>query len=175
MPSLSLSNEHECHNCPLRLSHEVDDRNANEQVNTVQESTSHAWCTTVQEEDNSKLEEFQIVFGNDAKASNTPVAAQHGELVAYTNDFPVREEVNTTPVESTTKVYVDSAASSHVVSEASLISKHVVKRTDCSVRIKGSCGTSSATKKGTLKFGLKNDKEETIPVRMEVLLVPNLQ
>ena len=57
------------------------------------------------------------MFGNDAKASNTPVAAQHGELVAYTNAFPAREEVNTTPVESTTKVYVDSAASNHTVSK----------------------------------------------------------
>ena len=52
-----------------------------------------------------------------------------------------------------TTVYVDSAASSHMVSDESFISKHVVEKAICSVRIKGSCGTSSAFKKGTLKFG----------------------
>ena len=36
------STEHRWHNCQLRLSHEAEDQNANEQVNAVQESTLHA-------------------------------------------------------------------------------------------------------------------------------------
>ena len=73
-----------------------------------------------------------------------------------------------------TTVYIDSAASSHMVSDESFISKHMVEKADSSVRIKGSCGKSSTTKKGTLKFGIRNTQDQVIPVASEVLLVRDL-
>ena len=80
------------------------------------------------------------------------------------------EKVNPLPVGSTT-VFIDSAASSHMVSADSRISQHVVETSDCNVRIKGSCGTSSAMKEGTLKFGICNAQNKISPVALEVLLV----
>lgn len=68
--------------------------------------------------------------------------------------FQVKEEVNSLSVENTT-VYIDTAAPSHMVSDESYISKHVVENADCSVRIKRSCGTSSATEKGLVSELLK--------------------
>ncbi|CAB1106814.1 unnamed protein product [Ectocarpus sp. CCAP 1310/34] len=46
-----------------------------------------------------------------------------------------------------TTLYIDSGASSHMVDTQSRVSKHVLNPVDCAVRIIGSCGTSSATKK----------------------------
>ena len=69
---------------------------------------------------------------------------------------------------------MDSAASTHMVCTESRISKHVIKPTDCDLRIIGSCGTSNATKKGTLTFGIRNAPDQIIPVALEVLLVRNL-
>ena len=198
---------HGWHNCPLRLSHKAEDQNANEQVNAVQESTSHVWCTQVQE-DSNELEDFKIVVGDNTQVQNTPAAAQHeeraagdvqmqkapgeamqGELaathvqvqdapgatqyVAFTNAFQVKEKVNSLSVGITT-VYIDSAGSSHMMSDESFISKHLVEKADCSMRIKGSCSTSSATKKCTLKFGIRNAQDQVIPVALEVLLVRDL-
>ena len=80
------------------------------------------------------------------------------------------EKVNPLPVGSTT-VFIDSAASSHMVSADSRFSQHVVETSDCNVRIKGSCGTSSAMKEGTLKFGICNAQNKISPVALEVLLV----
>ena len=60
------------------------------------------------------------------------------------------------------------------MSDDSRISQHVVETSDCSMRIKRSCGTSSATKKGTLKFGIRNAQDKIIPVALEVLLVRDL-
>ena len=45
-----------------------------------------------------------------------------------------------------TTVYIDSAASNHMVCTESRISKQVIKLTDYDVRIIGSCGTTNATK-----------------------------
>jgi len=61
-----------------------------------------------------------------------------------------------------------------MVSADSRISQHVVETSDCNVRIKGSCGTSSGTKKGTLKFGICNAQDKLIPVALDVLLVRDL-
>ena len=91
------------------------------------------------------------------------------EIVAYTNVFQV-EKVNPLPVGSTT-VFIDSAASNHMVSADSRISQHLVKTFDCNVRKKGSCGTSSTAKKGTLTFGIRGAQGKIIPVALEVLLV----
>ena len=155
----------------------------------MHESTSHAWCTQVQE-DSNELEGFKIVLGDNTQVQNTPAAAQPEERaagdvqvkntpglamqgglaathvqvqdapgatqrVAFINAFQVKEKMNSLSVGNTT-VYIDSAASSHMVSDESFVSKHVVEKADCSERIKGSCGMSSATKKGTLKFGIPN-------------------
>ena len=56
------------------------------------------------------------------------------------------ENVNPQVVGDTT-VYIDSAASSHMVCTESRISKPVIKLTDCDVRLIGSCGTSNEAKK----------------------------
>ena len=61
-----------------------------------------------------------------------------------------------------------------MVCTESRISKQVIKLTDWDVRIIGSCGTSNATKKGTLKFGIRNAQDQIIPVALEVLLVCNI-
>ena len=60
------------------------------------------------------------------------------------------------------------------MSDDSRISQHVVETSDCSMRIKRSCGTSSATKKGTLRFGIRNAQDKLIPVALDVLLVRDL-
>ena len=154
----------------------------------MQESTSHAWCTQVQE-DSNELEDFKIVVGDNTPVQNTPVAAQleeraagdvqvqkapgvamQSELaatqvqvqdapgatqhVAFTNAFQVKEKVNSLSVGNTT-VYIDSAASSQMVSDESFISKHMVEKADCSVRIKGSCGTSSAKRNVRSSLGFE--------------------
>ncbi|CAB1119293.1 unnamed protein product [Ectocarpus sp. CCAP 1310/34] len=93
--------------------------------------------------------------------------------VDYTNVFQV-EQVNPPAVGDKT-VYIDSAASSHMICTESRMSKHVRDPVDCAVRIIGSCGTSNATKKnGTIKFGILNVKNTVVPVAVEVLLVRNL-
>ena len=61
-----------------------------------------------------------------------------------------------------------------MVCTESRISKQVIKLTDCDERIVGSCGTSNASKKGTLKFDVRNAQDQIIPVALEVLLVRNL-
>ena len=40
----------------------------------------------------------------------------------------------------------------------------MIKLTDGDVRIMGTCGTSNATKKGTLKIGIRNAQDRIIPV-----------
>ena len=106
----------------------------------------------------------------DVQVEKVPGVAMQGELaathvqvqdapgatqyVAFTNAFQVKEKVNSLSVGNTI-IYIDSAASSHIVSDESFISKHVVEKVGCSVRIIGSCGTSSAIKNGTLKFGIR--------------------
>eukprot|EP00903_Cladosiphon_okamuranus_P021851 g20088.t1 len=94
------------------------------------------------------------------------------ELVAYSSVFQVDKEKPQVVDDST--CYVDSAASSHMVDEQSRLSHHVLNPVDCAVRIIGSCGTSDATKKGTLKFGVRNDQDQVVRVALEVLLVRGL-
>lgn len=83
------------------------------------------------------------------QVKNAPVAASPGELGAYTSVFRSVDQIQPRPVEQP-RVFIDTAASSHMVSDGSWISTHVVDKKDCGVRIKRSCGTSNATKKGTL-------------------------
>ena len=92
--------------------------------------------------------------------------------VAITNAFHV-EKVNSLPV-GRTAVFIDSAAPCHMVSADSRISKHVVETSDCNVRIKGSCGTSSATKKATIKFGIGHAQDKIICIALDVKLVRDL-
>ena len=73
------------------------------------------------------------------------------------------EKLNSQVIGKTT-VYIDSAPSSHMVCTESRISKKIIKLTDGDVRIMGTCGTSNATKKGTLKIGIRNAQDRIIPV-----------
>ena len=61
-----------------------------------------------------------------------------------------------------------------MVTAESRLCQHVVNTTACSVRIKGSCGLSSETSKGTLMFRLRNKRGELTAINLEVLIVPNL-
>ena len=72
------------------------------------------------------------------------------EIVVYTTMFQV-ENINSQVVGDTT-VYIDSAASSHMVCTGSRISKQVIKPTDWDVRIIRTCETSNASKEDTPKF-----------------------
>ena len=61
-----------------------------------------------------------------------------------------------------------------VTAESRLYTHHVVNQINCSVRIKGSCCLSSATSKGTVLFRIRNDRDELVPINLEVLVVLNL-
>lgn len=52
--------------------------------------------------------------------------------------------------------------------------QHVVNKIDCCVRIKGSCCRTTARTKGTPACRVRNDRGESVPIRLEVLYVPNL-
>ena len=89
--------------------------------------------------------------------------------------FPAVMEIgSTTPLGNTAAVFVDRAASHHMVPAESWICQHVTNKIDCDVRVKGSCGLSSATSKGTLAFRAQNDRGELVPIHLEVLIVPDL-
>ncbi len=91
------------------------------------------------------------------------------DIVAYTSVYQVTDESA-----GSTIMFVDTAASSHMVSADSYASRYVTEKSDCNVRIKGSCGTSSAAQKGILRFGISNDRNQLVPVELQVLLVDNL-
>ena len=88
--------------------------------------------------------------------------------------FPAMMEIGTSTSPGDTAVFIDTTASSHMVTAESRLCQHVVNTTACSVRIKGSCGLSSATSKGTLVFRLRNERGELVAINLEVLIVPNL-
>ena len=171
----------------------------------MQESTSHAWFTQVQE-DSSELEDFELVVGDNTQVEKALAAAQSEERaaddvhaqetpgvatqdrpaavhvqvkdapgatqhVAFTNAFHV-EKVN--PLLGSTTVFIDSAASSKMMSADSRISQQVVETSACNVSIKGSSGPSSATKKGTLKSRIRNAQDKIIAVALGVLIVRDL-
>ena len=73
-----------------------------------------------------------------------------------------------------TAVFVDTAASHHMVPAESRLCQHAANKIDCSGRVKGSCGLPSATSKGTLACRLRNDRGELVPIHLEVLVVPDL-
>ena len=112
-----------------------------------------------------------------AQVEDAPAQVEYApdttQIVAYTSSFRA-EQQETPPAIAGTTVFVDSAASSHMVSADSPASQYVVKRSDCNIRIKGSCGMSSANTKGTLQFGIRNDRNQIVPVSLEVLLVRDL-
>ena len=54
-------------------------------------------------------------------------------------------------------VFIDTADSHHMVPTESYLCQHVINKIDCSARVKGSCGLSSASSKGILRFRLRND------------------
>ena len=82
-------------------------------------------------------------------------------------------EIGTSTPPGDTAVFIDTAASSHMVTAESRLST-CGEYTACSVRIKGSSGLSSAAFKGTLVFRLRNERGELVAINLEVLIVPNL-
>ena len=89
--------------------------------------------------------------------------------------FPaVMENGSTTPAGDTSAVFVDTAASHHMVSAESWPCQHVTNKTGCDVRVKGSCGLFSAASKGTLACRGRNDRGELGPIHLEVLIVPEV-
>ena len=74
--------------------------------------------------------------------------------------FPAMMEIGTSTSPGDTAVFIDTTASSHMVTAESRLCQHVVNTTACSVSIKGSCGVSSATSKGKLAFRLRNERGE---------------
>ena len=89
--------------------------------------------------------------------------------------FPAETEIgSTTPLGDTAAVFVDTAASPHVVAAGSRVCQHVTDKIDCDVRLNGSCDLSSATSKGTLAFRARNDRRELVAIHREVLIVPDL-
>ena len=89
--------------------------------------------------------------------------------------FPaVMENGSTTPPGDTAAVFVDTAASHHMVPAESRLCQQVTNKTDCDVRVIGSCGLSSATSKGTLAFRARNGRGELVTIHLEVLIVPDI-
>ena len=88
--------------------------------------------------------------------------------------FPAMMEIGTSTSPGDTAVFIDTTASSHMVTAESRLCQHVVNTTACSVSIKGSCGVSSATSKGKLAFRLRNERGELVAINLEVLIVLNI-
>ena len=87
--------------------------------------------------------------------------------------FPAMMEIGTSTPPGDTAVFIDTAASSHMVTAESRLST-CGEYTACSVRIKGSSGLSSAAFKGTLVFRLRNERGELVAINLEVLIVLNI-
>lgn len=60
------------------------------------------------------------------------------------------------------RVFIGTGASSDMVAEDSALGGKVVNQKACRVRIKGSCGISTAQVKGALRFRLWNDRDEQV-------------
>ena len=140
-------------------------------------TVSHAWYTQVEITENADLKSFQVV-GNGAECSpsrhNMYDGANINMQVQEDTAFPAIMEIGIcTPLGDAT-VVMDTAASHHIVPAESQLYQHVVNKIDGSVRVKGSCGLSSASSKGTLSFRLRYDRGELVPIHLEVLLVPKL-
>ena len=85
--------------------------------------------------------------------------------------FPAMMEIGTSTPPGDTAVSIDTAASNHMVTTESRLCQYGVDTIACSVRIKGSCGLSSATFEGTLVFRLRNEQGEMVPINLEVSIV----
>ena len=71
-------------------------------------------------------------------------------------------------------IIIDTAASHHMVPAKSKLCQHVVNKIDCCMRVRGSCGLTTARTKGTLAFREQNDRGKLVPMHLEILTVPNL-
>ena len=88
--------------------------------------------------------------------------------------FPAMMEIRTGTTPGDKAMFIDTAASNHMVSTGSQLCQHVVNKIDCCMRIRGSCGVTTARTKSTLAFRARNDGGELVPIHPEVLIVPNL-
>ena len=172
------STEHGWHDRPLRPSHQQrdDTQHANAAlVGATEGSVSHAWCTQVEKTENADLESFQVVVGNGAECSPSRDKRYDEANTRVQEDvaFPAMMGIGIRTPPGDTAVVIDTAASHHMALAESQLCQHVVNQIDCSARVKGSCGLSSANSKGALRFRLRNDRGELVPIHLEVLLVPN--
>ena len=127
--------------------------------------------------ENADLEIFQVVVGDGTECSSSQdKIRQDAKNTQVQEDiaFPAMMEIGTGTPPGDTAVFIDTAASSHMLTAESRLCQHVVNTAACSVRIKGSCGLSRATSKGTLVFRLRNERDELVAINLEVLIVPNL-
>ena len=171
------STEHGWHDCPLRHSHQESDGTYHvnaAQVSSQREFISHAWCSITE---NADLENFWFVIGDGAERppSNDEVY-EHATITKVQEDvaFPAMMgiETDTTPVD--TAVFIDTAASNHIVPARSQLCQHVVNKIDCSMHVRGYCRVTTARPKGILAFRVRNDQGELVPVPLNVSIVPNL-
>ena len=155
--------EHGWQDCPLRHSHQKSDDTYH--VNAANVSSQrgcipHAWCTTTE---NADSENFQVVIGDEIHEHVTNTKVQ--EDIAFRAMMEIGTD--TTPV--------DTAASNHMVPAGSQLCQHVVNKIDCCMRVRGSCGVTTARTKGTLAFRARNDRGKLVPIHLEVVIVPNLE
>ena len=172
------STEHGWHGCPLRHSHQESEGTYHvsaAQVSSQRECIFHAWCSITE---NADLENFQVVIGDGAERPPS-----NDEVYEHVTNTKVQEDVafpammdigtDTTPVD--TAVFIDTAASNHMVPAGSQLCQHVVNKIDCCMHVRRSCGVTTARTKGTLAFRVRNDRGELVPVHLEVSIVPNLE
>ena len=88
--------------------------------------------------------------------------------------FPATMEIVTDATPVDTAVFIDTAASNHMVPAGSQLCQHVVNKIDSCMRVRGSCSVTAARTKDTLAFGVRNDRGELVPVHVEVSILPNL-
>ena len=132
------STEHGWHDCPLRHSHQQrlglglglglgEKQHADTtRASPAEASTSQAWCTSTE---NAELENFQVVVGDGAESPS------HDEMQKDIA-FPAMVEIGTSTPPRGTAVFIDTAASSNMVTAESRLRQHVVDTIACSVRIK---------------------------------------
>ena len=90
-------------------------------------STSNAWCTTTEKPD---LESFQVVVGDGAECpSSQDKTREDGKNTQVQEDiaFPAMMKIGTSTPPGDTAVFIDTTASSHIVTAESRLCQHVVK------------------------------------------------
>ena len=97
--------------------------------------------------ENADLENCQAVVGDGAERppSNDEIY-EHGtnEKVQEDIAFPAMMETGNGTIPGHTAVFIDTAASNHMVPAGSQPCQHVVNKIGCCMRVRGSCGLTTA-------------------------------